>query len=139
MLDIRRIRENAEEVKAALAKRHGDYPIDQVLELDEKRRAIIKETEAIKAEQNKKSKEIPALKKAGEDTEEIFKNLKELSTRTKELDEKLKELDQEIKDLLLGIPNTPYHDVVEGESDADNVEVRKYKEPTKFDFEPKAH
>lgn len=139
MLDIRRIRENAEEVKAALAKRQGDYPIDEILEMDVKRREIIQEVEAMKAEQNKKSKEIPALKKAGEDTAEIFKALKELSDRVKEYDEELKALDEKIKDTLLGIPNTPNSEVVEGKDDSDNVEVRKFKEPTSFDFEPKAH
>lgn len=139
MLDIRVIRENPEGVKAALAKRHGNFAIDEVLELDEKRREIIQNVEAMKAEQNQKSKEIPALKKAGEDTTEVFAKLKDLSNEIKDLDEGLKELDEKIKVLLLTIPNTPNEDVVIGESDEDNVEVRKFKEPTKFDFEPKAH
>jgi len=139
MLDIKRIRENPEKVKAAIEKRHGDYPIDKVLDLDIKRREIIQNVEAMKAEQNKTSKEIPALKKAGEDTSEIFKNLKELSNKIKEYDEELKEVDGEIRDLLLGIPNTPFEDVVEGKDDSDNVELRKFGEPTSFDFEPKAH
>ncbi len=139
MLDIRVIRENPEGVKVALAKRHGNFAIDEVLELDEKRREIIQSVEAMKAEQNQKSKEIPALKKAGEDTTEVFAKLKDLSNEIKDLDEGLKELDEKIKVLLLTIPNTPNEDVVIGESDEDNVEVRKFKEPTKFDFEPKAH
>lgn len=139
MLDIRRIRENPQAVKDALAKRHEEYPIDRVLELDEKRREIIKEVESMKAEQNKKSKQIPELKKTGQDTQEIFKDLKDLSNKVKELDEELKDLEIEIRQILLGIPNTPEAEVVEGKSDDDNVEIRKYKEAKKFDFEPKAH
>ncbi len=139
MLDIRRIRENPEQVKKALSKRNEEFPIDKVIQLDVKRREIISKVESMKAEQNRKSKEIPALKKAGEDTEEIFKELKNLSDNIKEYDEELKEIDGEIKAILLEIPNTPNEEVVEGKSDADNVEIRKYGEPTKFDFEAQAH
>ncbi len=139
MLDIRKIREDREKVKELLGRRHGEYPIDGIYELDEKRRKIIQEVENMKAEQNRKSKEIPLLKKNKEDTSEIFKELKELSNNVKNLDISLKDIEEEIHNMLLGIPNTPNPEVVEGVSDEDNVEIRKYKEPTKFDFEPKAH
>ncbi|NLJ98683.1 MAG: serine--tRNA ligase [Tissierellia bacterium] len=139
MLDIRRIRKEPEKVKKALDKRHGNFPIDKVLELDKKRRNILTQVEEMKAKQNSVSKEIPKLKKEGKDTESLLAELKELSAKIKDLDVDVKEIDIELKDHLLNIPNTPHESVVEGETDEDNVEVRRWKEPTQFDFEPKAH
>lgn len=139
MLDIRRIRNNPEEVKKALGKRHGNYPIEKVLELDEKRRNSLAEVEQMKSKQNSVSKEIPKLKKEGKDVSALLTEMKELSASIKEMDMEVKEIDLKLKDLLLHIPNTPHETVVEGESDDDNVEIRKWKEPTEFDFEPKAH
>lgn len=139
MLDIRRIRTNPAEVITALSKRHGEFAIDKVLELDEKRRNIIIEVEDMKAEQNKVSKQVPILKKEGKNVEETFVQMKKLSDKVKELDLGIKELDEELKNVLLQIPNTPHESVVEGISDADNVEIRKWGEPREFSFEPKAH
>ncbi len=139
MLDIRRIRSNPDEVIVALGKRHGEFPIDKVLELDEKRRDVIIQVEAMKAEQNKVSKEIPLLKKEGKDVTETFAQMKKLSDQVKELDLVLKDLDEELKTILLQIPNTPHESVVEGKTDEDNVEISKWGEPKEFTFEPKAH
>lgn len=139
MLDLKRIRMNPDQVKEALSKRNGEFPIDQVLELDSKRRNILVKLEDMKAEQNKVSKEIPRLKKEGKDVTEVFAEMKSLSEKIKGLDQEVRDTDKSIKDILLQIPNTPNEEVVEGLSDEDNVEIRKYKEPRKFDFEPKAH
>jgi seryl-tRNA synthetase len=139
MLDIRRIRKNPEEVKIALEKRHGDFPIDEVLKLDEKRRSLLTKVEDMKARQNAVSKDIPKFKKEGKDVSSLITEMKELSDEIKQLDGKVKEIDGELKDLLLHIPNTPHESVVEGETDEDNVEIRKWGEPTEFEFEPKAH
>lgn len=139
MLDIRRIRSNPQEVIAALSKRHGEFAIDKVLELDEKRRNIIMEVEEMKAEQNKVSKQVPILKKEGKDVTETFARMKELSDKVKELDLELKELDEELKNILLQIPNTPHNSVVEGKSDEDNIEIKKWGQPKEFSFQPKAH
>ncbi len=139
MLDIRRIRKNPEEVKKALEKRHGDYPIDKVLELDKKRRDILTKVEEMKAKQNSVSKDIPKLKKEGKDVSSLIAEMKNLSNEIKQLDDKVKEVDEELLNLLLYIPNIPHESVVEGESDEDNVEIRKWGEPRNFDFEPKAH
>lgn len=139
MLDIKRIRANTDEVKKALAKRRGEYPIDEIIELDEKRRSILTKVEEMKAQQNKASKEVPKLKKEGKDPSHIFIEMKNLSQEIKNLDEEVKVIDEELKQMLLGIPNTPDESVVIGEDDSDNVEVRKYGHPTKFDFQPKAH
>ena len=139
MLDIRRIRKDSEGVIKTLEKRNSKFPIDKVIEIDEKRRSIIEKVETMKSEQNTVSKQIPALKKEGKDTSQIFKEMKTLSDAIKELDLEVKELDEELKNTLLEIPNTPHESVVEGETDEDNVELRKFGEPKKFDFEPKAH
>ncbi|WP_128424937.1 serine--tRNA ligase [Gudongella oleilytica] len=139
MLDIKKIRMDSEGVLRALAKRHGNFPIEQLLKLDEERRTILVEVEEMKAEQNRVSKEVPRLKKEGKDVAPIFEEMKELAEKVKVLDVRVKEVDDEIKTLLLQIPNTPHETVVEGESDADNVEMRKWGEPRQFDFEPKAH
>ena len=139
MLDIKKIRQNPQEVKEALEKRHGNFPIDDLLELDEKRRKLLIQVEEMKARQNAVSKEIPKLKKEGKDATEVLNEMKDLSNQVRELDADVKNMDEEIKNLLLEIPNTPNKDVVEGMSDEDNVEIRKYGEPREFGFEPKAH
>ena len=139
MLDIKRIRANKEEVIESLNSRFGNYNLDKVIELDEKRREIIFEVENKKARQNEVSKQVPKLKKEGADVSELFKEMKLLSDEIKELDVKVKDLDEEIRKELLSIPNTPNKEIPIGKSDEDNVEIRKFLEPKKFDFEVKAH
>lgn len=140
MLDIKRIREDFEGVKARVEFRgKGDFGIDNVKKLDEQRRELLAEVETMKNKQNTVSREIPKLKKAGEDTTAIMAEMKELSGKIKELDGQLSGIEEELKNALLSIPNTPYKDVQYGEDDSDNVEIRKFGEPTAFDFEPKAH
>ncbi len=140
MLDIKRIREDFEGVKERVEFRgKGDYGIGQVKELDEKRRELLADVEAKKNRQNTVSREIPKMKKEGQDTTEIMAEMKALSSEIKDLDGKLSEIEENLRIALLNVPNTPYKDVQYGEDDSANVEMRKYLEPTKFDFEPKAH
>ncbi|MBQ2747758.1 MAG: serine--tRNA ligase, partial [Firmicutes bacterium] len=140
MLDIKRIREDYEGVKAAVERRcKGSFGIENVVELDEKRRTLLAEVEAMKNRQNTVSKEIPKLKKAGEDTTAIMAEMKELSAKIKDMDGELSQIEADLKDALLNVPNTPNPEVQIGEDDSDNLEIRKFMEPTKFDFEPKAH
>ncbi len=140
MLDIKRIREDFEGVKARVEFRgKGDFGIGEVKRLDEERRTVLAEVEAMKSQQNTVSREIPKLKKAGEDTTAIMAEMKELSGKIKELDGQLSAIEEELRMALLSVPNTPYKDVQFGEDDSDNVEIRKFSEPTVFDFEPKAH
>lgn len=139
MLDIKVIRTETERVKKALARRKENIDIDAILELDAQKRELLFEVEQLKSKQNEESKRIPAMKKAGEDTAPIFADMKLLSDRIKELDEKVRVLDEELYKRMLTIPNIPCDDVPDGMTDEDNVEVRHFMEPTKFDFEPKAH
>ena len=139
MLDIKRIRNNPEEIIEALKKRRGEYPIQKLLDTDEKRREVIQKVEGMKAEQNKLSKQVPQMKKNGEDTTELFKKLKKLSDDIKSLDDDLKNIDEETREYLMEIPNTPNKDVPVGLDDTENLEMRKWGEPRKFDFDIKAH
>lgn len=140
MLDIKRIREDFENVKAAVERREkGDFGIGNVVVLDEKRREILAEVEQMKNKQNTVSKEIPKLKKAGEDTTAIMAEMKALSEKIKSMDGELSQVEKDLKDALLNVPNTPNPEVPTGADDNDNVELRKWMEPTQFDFEPKAH
>lgn len=139
MLDIRRVRNNPEEVKAALARRHGQYPVDELLKVDEKRREVLVKVEEMKAEHNKVSKNIPVYKKEGKDVSEILEDMRVMSDEIKELDEEVKEIDIKMRKLLLEIPNTPHPSVVDGETDEDNEEIRRWGEPRSFDFDLKAH
>ena len=140
MLDIKRIRENYEEVKAGVERRcKGDFGIEKVRDLDIRRREILAEVEALKNKQNVTSREVPKLKKAGEDTTALFAEMKQLSARIKELDGEVAEVEDELRSTLLGIPNTPNKEVQVGVDDSDNVELRKWGEPREFGFDAKAH
>ena len=139
MLDVKRFREDFDGVKAALAKRHKDYHLEKFTELDEKRRDLIKEIEELKAKQNSETKQIPVFKKEGKDVAPLMAEMKQLSEKIKALDPELKALDEEIRQFLLSVPNTPNPLVADGVDDSENVEIRRVGEPTKFDFEPKAH
>ncbi len=141
MLDIKLIKENPEDVKARLATRQKDYSkeIDRLLELDVERRALIADTEAKKAEQNRISKTIPQLKKEGRDVAPIFAEMKALSDTVKADTDKIAAIDEEMTSTLLSIPNLPNRLDPIGKDDKENAEMRKWHEPRVFDFEPKAH
>lgn len=141
MLDIRVIRENPEKVKAAMKSRNKDMDaqVDRVLEIDAARRELMGKADALKAEQNAASKEIPRIKKEGGDISEIMSRMNEIKESVKKLDAELAELDAAQKSIMYEFPNIPNESVPVGKDDSENVEVRRWGEPTKFDFEPKAH
>ncbi len=142
MLDLKRIRSNAEEIKVALTNRGEDFDvavIDELVKLDEERRNILVEVEALKSKRNQVSSEIPKLKKAGEDVTSIMAEMKELGNEIKEHDSRLSEINEKIDYIMLRIPNIPNPQVPEGASDEDNVEIKRWGETPKFEGEPKAH
>ena len=140
MLDIKRIREDFDGVKKSVESRgKGDFGIDKVREYDIERRKLLAEVEQMKNQQSTSSRQIPVLKKEGKDTTELMAEMKQLSEQIKVLDGQVSEVEAKLRDALLNIPNTPYKDVQEGADDSDNVELRKWGEPRKFDFEEKAH
>ncbi len=141
MLDIKIIRENPDKVKAALKTRNADYDeyIDSILEIDEKRRKLSTETDNLKAEQNRVTKQIPIMKKNGENTDAVMAEMKEISEKIKADNAVISELEAKQKDTLLRIPNIPSDTTPVGKDDSENVEIRKWGEPSAFDFEPLAH
>ena len=140
MLDIRRIKENPEEVKALLHAKEVDCDeqVDRILELDQKRRELIASTEAMKAEQNKVSKDIPRLKKAGEDVAPIFQKMGELKASIANNDESLRTIEAEYRTAMLSLPNLPDPDLKPGGKE-NNEPLRYFGEPHQFDFEPQHH
>ena len=141
MLDIRILRENPGYAKARLQTRGRSYgvEIDAVLQLDGERRELIFESEKVKAEQNRVSKLVPEMKKKGEDVSAVFAEMKALSDRTKLASARLAQIEEQLQDILIGIPNLPHDSVPEGSDAEQNVEVRRWRQPTCFGFEPKAH
>ena len=142
MLDIKRIRENLEDIKKAMDRRgEKEFDLDAVVELDDQRRELLKAVEALKSEMNIEQKKIPQLMKEGkkEEAEAEKVKLKELSEKIKGLDEKVKKVQEELQYRLLRIPNVPNVNVPQGDTDEDNVEIRKWGEPKQFDFDFKAH
>ncbi len=140
MLDIKKIKENPEAVKAGLRAKEVDCDatIDRILELDERRRALIADTESRKARQNKVSKEIPALKKAGKDVAPIFAEMAELKKGIAEDAEKLDAVNAEYRTAMLSLPNLPDPDLKPGGKE-NNEPLRYFGEPHRFDFPPKHH
>ena len=140
MLDIKKIKENPNAVKAGLRAKEVDCDatVDRILELDELRRQLIADTEARKAQQNKVSKEIPLLKKQGKDVSAIFAEMAELKKGLAEDAEKLDACQAELRTAMLSLPNLPDPDLKPGGKE-NNEPLRYFGEPHKFDFEPKHH
>ena len=140
MLDIKYIKECPDEVIARLATKGKDAKeeIEQILNLDAKRRSLITETESLKAEQNRVNKLIPQYKKEGKDVNAIFAEMKKLGARSKEIDAELKEVDVQLQCVLLGLPNLHDRDLKPGGKE-NNEPIRYFGESHKFDFEPKNH
>ena len=140
MIDIKYIKENPDEVIERLAMKGKDAKEDvaNIIRLDAERRALIVETESLKAEQNRTSKLIPQYKKEGKDTAAIFSEMKKLGEKTKANDEKLKAVETELNGWLLGLPNLPDRDLVGGGKE-NNQPLRYFGKPHEFNFTPKNH
>ena len=140
MLDIKVIRENLDWAKDKLATR-GIKPeeLDEVVALDAKRREALTKSEELKAKRNEVSKQIGAAKRNKEDASAAIKSMQEVSKEIKDLDEQIRSLAEKQEYILLRLPNFPADSDPIGPDDSYNEEVRKWNEPTKFDFKPKAH
>jgi len=137
MLDIRFIRENADLIKAGAAKKRITVDIDRLLAVDDERKQIRAQMDEKKAEQNRMSSTIALAQ--GDERTKLIEGMKYVKEGFVELEEKYKAIMEEWQKLMLLVPNIPDMSVPEGESDADNQEVKKWGEVTKFDFEPKGH
>ncbi len=138
MLDINFIREHPDEVREALVKLNTEAPLDTVLEKDKERREILHELEALRAERNAVSKEIPKIKDKAERQAKI-EEMRAVGQRIKELEEQLRSVEAVLQDALLRIPNMPHPSVPVGKDESENVVVKTWGEPRKFDFEPLPH
>ena len=138
MIDINLIRNNTDGVAAALGKRGCDADLKAILALDAKRRDIIGKTEALKAEKNKVSADIPRLKKEGKDVQPIFARMRELGDEIAHNDEQLKAIEDELKTELLCLPNLPDEDVIAGGKE-NNAVVKVWGTKPEFDFPIKNH
>ncbi|MUK88117.1 serine--tRNA ligase [Ornithinibacillus sp. L9] len=140
MLDMKFLRNNFEEVKGKLKHRGEDLSeLDRFGELDERRRRLINETEALKAKRNEASKQISVLKKEKKDAEPAIKEMREVGEQIKALDNELKDIEENLETIMLSIPNIPHESVPVGEDEEDNVEARKWGELPSFDYEAQPH
>ena len=139
MLDLKKVCDNIEYVEERLSGRSGHFPIAEVAQKAKRRKEIIREVEALKAEKNKVSAEIAQMKREGKACDDLIKKMRDEGDKIKVLDDELSEVESSLKELMYAIPNLPDESVPVGSDSDDNVEVRRWGEPTKFDFEPKAH
>ncbi len=141
MLDIKLIRERPDWVKERLSTRGEEYPVDEVLELDKKRRELIQRVESLRHIRKEKSDLIGRLKKQGknEEAQELAQEVKNLGNELRSLEETLREVESRLKHLLSILPNIPHESIPIGEDEKDNVVVKRWGEPPEFEFEPKPH
>lgn len=138
MLDIRLIRENPEAVKAAIATLNTSAPIDDLLGLDNRRRALLTEVEKLKAERNEGSKAVSRAKDPAERTA-LIEAMRTVGDRIDALDAQVREVDAELDRVLLTIPNLPHPSVPVGKDDSENIVTREEGSIREFGFEPKPH
>jgi seryl-tRNA synthetase len=139
MHDLGTFRANLDAIAERLSTRGLTLPLDEFRALDTRRRAAITESEQLKAEQNSLSKEIGKLRREGTNTDDLQTRSREMGDRAGELGKVVDEVDVQFREMLAGIPNIPHESVPAGKSADDNVKVRAFGEPRKFDFEPQAH
>lgn len=137
MLDIKFIRENLDILKMAAKKKHIDIDLDQLMKVDEERRALMQGIEEKKTEQNRVSKDIQ--KAEAITRQQLISEMQGLKAELQAEEEKLKPVMEEWQKLMLQVPNIPDMSVPDGDSDADNEEIRVWGEQPKFEFEPKDH
>ncbi len=139
MLDMKWIREHPDEVREMLERRRNNFPLDSLLEADSRRRDLLADVEALKAQRNEGSRRVGEARKKGEDAEGLMEDMRLLGDRVASIDEKISALDLQMEEWLSQIPNRPHASVPVGAGEEDNVVVRTWGEPRTFDFDPKPH
>ena len=140
MLDVKILRANLEEVKEKLKFRGEDLSdLGRFEELDVERRQLLVQTEELKSKRNEVSQQIAQLKREKQDANSMILEMRQVGDKIKELDERLRTVETELEQLLLSIPNIPHESVPVGETEDENVEIRKWGEVRQFNFEPKPH
>lgn len=139
MLEISYVRDNLEQVRQKMRERGMADTLDNFEELDRERRRLLSEVERRRAHRNKSSEQIAVLKKQKQDASALIQEMKHLGEEIKELEQQVRQAEEKVRELLLGVPNIPHSSVPVGGGAHENKEVRRWGEPGKFDFEPKAH
>jgi seryl-tRNA synthetase len=139
MLDPRLLRSELQSTAASLARRGFRLDVERFSQLEERRKALQVETQALQNERNTQSKQIGKAKAAGQDIQPLLDAVADLGDRLKAAEAGLESLQEELTEIALGIPNIPHEDVPNGNSDADNREERRWGSPRAFDFDPKDH
>lgn len=139
MLDLKYIRNNIEFLKGILVNRNANIDLDRFEKLDEERRELLSEVETLKYQRNNASQEVGKLKRAGEDASHIIEEMGSVSSKIKEIDKKLSVIESEIRYFQMTIPNVYHESTPVGNDDTDNILVRTWGEPTKFNFDVKPH
>ncbi len=141
MLDLAFVRDNLGLVEEKVRQRGLDSAevLKDFRQIDTQRRQVITEMETLKARRNRASEEIAQLKRSGKDASSLINQTKELREKIQEQEKSAEELDGRLRQLLAGIPNLPHESVPVGQSSEQNVEVRRWGAPSKFDFAPKSH
>jgi len=135
MLDIKYIRENADEIKEAVKNKNIDIDIDKLLQIDEQRREMQAKIDELRAKRN----ELAKVAKGKKPTPEQIKEGKKIKEEIGQLEEKFKKIDDEYLNLMVKVPTIPSPDTPIGKDDSENVEIYRWQEPTKFDFKPKSY
>jgi seryl-tRNA synthetase len=139
MMDLRWVRDNLEEARSYLRARNSDFPLDQLISLDERRRQILAEVEDLKAKRNEGSRRVGEMKRRGEEPKELMEEMRAIGDRISLLESELSAVEQELNGLLLRMPNRPHESVPVGKDETCNPVVRVWGEPRQFDFTPKPH
>ena len=139
MLDLKWMRSNSDEVRTFLSNRNYEFDLDALFALYDERRALIAETEELKAKRNEGSKQVAVAKQSGQDASELMDEMRRIGERSKEIDILISDIDLKIEDMALNVPNRPHSSVPVGKNEDDNLEVLRWGEPGSFDFEPKDH
>ena len=139
MLDIKLVRNELEKVRAGMAKRGIQVPLDQFINLDEERRRKLTEVEQLKNKRNTVSKEVGKLKAQGQDATRLIQGMQDVGGKIQELDQAIRIIEDGLNQILMVIPNIPHESVPVGKDETENQLVRTWGEPRKFDFEPKTH
>lgn len=139
MIDLKLAQKKPELLAQALSRRHSTLKVEDFQRIDEKRRTLLAEVEALKAQRNQASAEVASLKKAGEDITPAIARLGKLSERIKELDEEAAKTRAAVSDWLLNVPNLPDASTPDGKDESENVEISRWGQIREFDFEPRDH
>lgn len=139
MLDAKFVREHVDIVKKSLENRNYSLPLDKFLEFEEQRRLLLRESEELRNKRNVVSEEIGKLRTQKQDASRLIEEMKLVSDRIKEMDEKIKILEENTNEFLLNVPNIPHESVPVGKDETENVEIKKWGELRRFDFEPLNH